>query len=63
MGYPNPIDYQHNEGFCGGLNGGMCGVCADRYDADADHEAPGGRFAIIEDWDHAYEPFPVLPMV
>ena len=58
MGYPNPADYQDNEGFCGGVevqwgvNGGNCGVCGDRYDdAVKEHEAPGGRFASSEDWD------------
>ena len=48
MGYPNPTDYQDNEGFCGGfgvqwgVNGGKCGVCGDRYDAAVkDHEVEG----------------------
>ena len=58
MGYPNPADYQDNEGFCGGfgvqwgVNGGRCGVCGDPYDAPVkDHEAPGGRFANSEEKD------------
>ena len=70
MGYPNSADYQDNEGFCGGfgvqwgINGGMCGVCGDRYDAAVkEHEAPGGRFANSEDCDHDQEPFPGLQTV
>merc|ERR1711892_1583923 len=53
-GFPeNPVDYQHNEGFCGGFAhpfspaiGGRCGVCGDAWDASPrEHEAPGGKFA------------------
>ena len=57
MGYPNPVDYQDNEGFCGGfgvqwgVNKGECGICGDRYDARVrEHEAPGGRYASIVDY-------------
>ncbi|XP_046630908.1 uncharacterized protein LOC124310859 [Daphnia pulicaria] len=38
FGFPNPVDYQDNELYCGGfsihwsLNGGKCGVCGDRWD-------------------------------
>jgi len=47
------VDYQHNEGFCGGFShqfspaiGGRCGICGDAWDASPrEHEAPGGRFA------------------
>lgn len=53
-GFPqNPVDYQHNEGFCGGFShqfspaiGGRCGICGDAWDANPrQHEAPGGKFA------------------
>ena len=57
MGYPNPVDYQDNEGFCGGfgvqwgVNKGECGICGDRYDARVrEHEAPGGRYASTVDY-------------
>merc|ERR1711872_1207102 len=53
-GFPqNPVDYQHNEGFCGGFAhqfspqiGGKCGICGDAWDANPkEHEAPGGKYA------------------
>lgn len=52
FGYPNPVNYNDNEIWCGGYgkqhgeNGGKCGVCGDNY-ADKQpraHEA-GGEFA------------------
>jgi len=53
-GFPqNPVDYQHNEGFCGGFShqfspaiGGRCGICGDAWDANPrEHEAPLGKYA------------------
>jgi hypothetical protein len=50
-GIPNPIDYNDNEGFCGGFEhmqslGGLCGICGDAYDDEPrEHEAPDGLFA------------------
>merc|ERR1712001_85385 len=51
-GYPNPADYNDNQGYCGGYSlqwmqyGGKCGVCGDPYGASPrNHEAPGGRYA------------------
>jgi len=51
FGYPNPVNYNDNEVFCGGFgvqfdkNGGKCGVCGDNYadDQPREHEA-GGNF-------------------
>merc|ERR1719270_1779 len=52
FGFENPIDYNDNEGFCGGYAhqqfemGGKCGICGDAYDAPIrDHEAPNGKYA------------------
>jgi len=51
FGFPNPKDYNDNQGFCGGANhqngemGGKCGICGDPYDGPLDHEAPGGKYA------------------
>ncbi|XP_045123188.1 uncharacterized protein LOC123511404 [Portunus trituberculatus] len=50
-GYPNPVNYNDNELYCGGFvvhyqkNGGKCGVCGDNYQdkEPRDHEA-GGLF-------------------
>lgn len=53
-GFPqNPVDYQHNEGFCGGFShqfsaaiAGRCGICGDAWDANPrEHEAPLGKYA------------------
>jgi len=52
FGYPNPVNYNDNELFCGGYavqwerNGGRCGVCGDAFHLKAPrpHEA-GGEFA------------------
>ncbi|XP_026816188.1 uncharacterized protein LOC113555826 isoform X1 [Rhopalosiphum maidis] len=49
FGYPNPVDYNDNELFCGGysvqwsVNDGKCGVCGDAYDQAQPrrHEAGG----------------------
>ncbi|XKL59299.1 hypothetical protein PGB90_000315 [Kerria lacca] len=49
FGYPNPVDYNDNELFCGGYsvqwlqNGGKCGVCGDAYHMKPPrpHEAGG----------------------
>ncbi|KAL5278403.1 hypothetical protein ACFFRR_003188 [Megaselia abdita] len=52
FGYPNPVNYNDNELFCGGFavqweqNSGKCGVCGDAYHLKSPrpHEA-GGEFA------------------
>lgn len=50
FGYPNPVNYNDNELFCGGYavqwdqNEGKCGVCGDAYHARRSHEA-GGEYA------------------
>jgi Lytic polysaccharide mono-oxygenase, cellulose-degrading len=52
FGYPNPINYNDNELFCGGYavqweqNSGKCGVCGDAYNIESPrpHEA-GGDYA------------------
>lgn len=52
FGFPNPVNYNDNELYCGGFvvqyqkNGGKCGVCGDNYQdkVPRDHEA-GGYFA------------------
>ncbi|XP_022214616.2 uncharacterized protein LOC111069044 [Drosophila obscura] len=52
FGYPNPVNYNDNELFCGGYavqweqNSGRCGVCGDAYHVKSPrpHEA-GGEFA------------------
>jgi hypothetical protein len=52
FGYPNPINYNDNELFCGGYavqweqNLGKCGVCGDAYNIESPrpHEA-GGDYA------------------
>ncbi|KAL1140524.1 hypothetical protein AAG570_000454 [Ranatra chinensis] len=52
FGFPNPVDYNDNELFCGGYavqweqNQGQCGVCGDAYHIQEPrpHEA-GGQFA------------------
>lgn len=50
FGYPNPVNYNDNELFCGGYavqweqNQGKCGVCGDPYHARKEHEA-GGDYA------------------
>ncbi|KAK7084655.1 hypothetical protein SK128_024301 [Halocaridina rubra] len=49
FGYPNPVNYNDNELYCGGFvvhyqkNGGKCGVCGDNYQDEVprDHEAGG----------------------
>jgi hypothetical protein len=49
FGYPNPVNYNDNELFCGGYavqwdqNSGKCGVCGDSYSAEIPrpHEAGG----------------------
>ncbi|XP_068209499.1 uncharacterized protein [Palaemon carinicauda] len=49
FGYPNPVNYNDNELYCGGYvvhyqkNGGKCGVCGDNYvdQVPRDHEAGG----------------------
>ncbi|XP_050735572.1 uncharacterized protein LOC127008070 [Eriocheir sinensis] len=49
LGYPNPVNYNDNELYCGGFvvhyqkNGGKCGVCGDdyRHPEPRDHEAGG----------------------
>ncbi|MPC86955.1 hypothetical protein E2C01_081800 [Portunus trituberculatus] len=52
LGWPTPIDYNDNEGFCGGfnhqyeVNGGKCGICGDSWEEDPrPHEAPNGLYA------------------
>lgn len=52
FGYPNPVNYNDNELFCGGFavqweqNSGKCGVCGDPYHLKSPrpHEA-GGAYA------------------
>ncbi|XP_037775664.1 LOW QUALITY PROTEIN: uncharacterized protein LOC119572628, partial [Penaeus monodon] len=52
LGYPNPVNYNDNELYCGGFvvhyqqNDGKCGVCGDNYvdKAPRSHEA-GGLYA------------------
>lgn len=52
FGYPNPVNYNDNELFCGGYavqweqNQGKCGVCGDAYHlrTPRPHEA-GGEYA------------------
>ncbi|KAK7871591.1 hypothetical protein R5R35_001785 [Gryllus longicercus] len=52
LGFPNPVDYDDNELYCGGWsvqhqqNGGRCGVCGDPWNQREPraHEA-GGKFA------------------
>lgn len=51
-GYPNPVNYNDNELFCGGYavqweqNSGRCGICGDAYHLEhpRPHEA-GGEYA------------------
>ena len=51
FGFVNPINYNDNELFCGGvdrqfsINGGQCGICGDSYDDPSPqlHET-GGEF-------------------
>lgn len=51
FGYPNPVNYNDNELFCGGYavqwehNNGKCGICGDAYHLKSPrpHEA-GGEF-------------------
>lgn len=52
LGWPTPIDYNDNEGSCGGfshqyeVNGGKCGVCGDAWEENPrPHEAPDGLYA------------------
>ncbi|KAK8744209.1 hypothetical protein OTU49_001056, partial [Cherax quadricarinatus] len=52
LGWPTPIDYNDNQGFCGGfnqqheVNDGKCGVCGDAWDQHPrPHEAPDGVYA------------------
>ncbi|KAK4314470.1 hypothetical protein Pmani_014175 [Petrolisthes manimaculis] len=52
LGWSTPIDYNDNEGFCGGfshqysVNEGKCGICGDPWDANPrQHEAPDGEYA------------------
>jgi len=51
FGYINPINYNDNEVFCGGVshqfekNGGRCGVCGDAYDEPSpQHHETGGDY-------------------
>ncbi|GLV35907.1 uncharacterized protein CBL_09875 [Carabus blaptoides fortunei] len=52
FGFPNPVNYNDNELFCGGYavqwdqNGGKCGLCGDPYHVEEPrpHEA-GGQYA------------------
>ena len=51
FGYVNPVNYNDNELFCGGVakqfqtNGGKCGICGDSYEEPSpqSHET-GGKF-------------------
>lgn len=51
FGYDTPIDYNDNEGFCGGFNhqyqnqGGRCGICGDAWDEDPRPHEAGGKYA------------------
>ncbi|XP_071531142.1 uncharacterized protein [Panulirus ornatus] len=52
LGWPTPVDYDDNQGFCGGfwrqheVNSGKCGICGDPWDEEQrPHEAPGGPYA------------------
>jgi len=45
-GFPNPADYNDNQGFCGGAtyqqsHGGKCGICGDPWMGPKPHEVPG----------------------
>lgn len=50
FGYPNPVNYNDNELYCGGFsvhwlqNEGKCGVCGDAYTSNRLHET-GGVYA------------------
>ncbi|XP_037798593.1 uncharacterized protein LOC119593702 isoform X1 [Penaeus monodon] len=51
FGYDVPIDYNDNEGFCGGLphqyqnQGGRCGICGDAWDENPRPHEAGGKYA------------------
>ncbi|KYQ47402.1 hypothetical protein ALC60_13523 [Trachymyrmex zeteki] len=51
FGYPNPVNYNDNELFCGGYavhweqNKGKCGVCGDAYHSNRRPHEAGGEFA------------------
>nr|XP_045582906.1 uncharacterized protein LOC123745862 [Procambarus clarkii] len=51
FGWQTPIDYNDNEGFCGGLThqhqvqGGRCGICGDAWGANPRPHEAGGRYA------------------
>ncbi|CAL4241686.1 unnamed protein product [Meganyctiphanes norvegica] len=50
-GFQTPIDYQDNEGFCGGFNHqyseneGRCGICGDAWELDTRPHEAGGLYA------------------
>ncbi|CAL4142475.1 unnamed protein product [Meganyctiphanes norvegica] len=50
-GFQTPIDYQDNEGFCGGFNHqysdneGRCGICGDAWELDPRPHEAGGLYA------------------
>ncbi|XP_025084107.1 uncharacterized protein LOC112558112, partial [Pomacea canaliculata] len=54
LGFSSPVDYNDNEGYCGGFqaqwmkNGGKCGICGDAWDQPPprNHERPDGKFVI-----------------
>ncbi|KAK7096402.1 uncharacterized protein [Littorina saxatilis] len=59
LGVPGaPVDYNDNQGFCGGAshqhdkNGGKCGLCGDPYDQapPRDHERPDGKYVMATDF-------------
>ncbi|XP_042867363.1 uncharacterized protein LOC122250106 isoform X2 [Penaeus japonicus] len=51
FGWGTPIDYNDNEGFCGGFQhqyqsqGGRCGICGDAWDEDPRPHEAGGKYA------------------
>jgi hypothetical protein len=50
LGYPNPADYNDNQGYCGGFShqialGGRCGICGDPWDDNPRLHEVGGPFA------------------
>ncbi|XP_071515351.1 uncharacterized protein [Panulirus ornatus] len=51
FGWNTPVDYDDNEGFCGGFNhqyqsqGGKCGICGDAWDENPRPHEAGGKYA------------------
>lgn len=51
LGFETPIDYNDNEGFCGGfshqyyVNDGKCGICGDAWELSPRPHEVGGKYA------------------